>query len=645
MTLEEQQVFEQTRNRIQHNLSEIATLSRSNTPPKGFFARFLELACECLNARGGVLWIAEAGAFNPLAKRAFESSGYEANPLQKQWVDAVLSTTASTRRPHIVAADDPVAGPKDVPEGGIGNAVPHPFFYHPITLGEHCGGILQVWLPYAGDPRTYNDISTFLSQLCSHAETYLRGWQGTQLAARNDQAQTMLRLQSEFVGELDPKVLFGSAANYLVDLLRADLACVFRKKSNRWVLVAASNQETVDARAVKSQLLSRVAESLPMSPEGSVMEASAAEGDLKASTGDAGIQRFAWIQISSSKNASPDVLVLVAKNEDGLFPANAQELISWSGGQFARALDAATHFQHLPLRPVVSGIGRVVRAWKQSRRKKVLSFVVAPLVVLVGIMAVPVPWKISADCVVMPVRRAIVVAETSGKVVKVEVKEGEIVKEGQLLATLEDADYLTQLAVSRQQLLRWQVEAGKAQTLGSEADRKIAELGAAREIEAIRRLEYLRLRTELRSPLAGMVLTRNLQNREGEALEVGKSFCEIGCLNDYEIQLDIPQKNLGDLLAALDAGRKLQVDFILHPHPKTPLTATLAGPDNVSQMPELRKTGSVFIARVPFPPDSPLEDVLKPGFTGKAKIFMGHRAFGWIVSRPFVNYLRINWGL
>lgn len=645
MTLQEQQVFEETRNRIQHNLSEIATLARSGTQPRSFFSRFLELACECLNARGGALWVVENGSFNRVAQREFASSGYDADPRQKKWIDAVLATTASTKRPHIVAASDPASAGRDIPEGSISNTVPHPFFYHPVVPGEQCGAVLQIWLPFAGDQGSYNDISTFLTQLCGHAETYLRGWQGAQLAARNDQAQTMLRMQGEFVGELDPKVLFGAAANYLVDLLRADLACVFRKKGREWVLVAASNQETVDARTVKSQSLSQVAGELELSPQGTVLETSAAGDELKSCFESAGIQRVVWTHLSSSKNASADILLLAAKNEEGLFPANAQELITWVGGQFARALDAATHFHHIPFRPLVSGAGRVARAWGQSRRRKVLGFFLIPLALFTGLALYPASWKISADCTVVPARRAVVVAETSGKVVRVVAREGEIVKAGQLLASLDDTDYTTQLAVSRQQLLRWEVEAGKAQTLGSEADRKIAELGAARETEAIRRIEYLRTRTELRSPIDGMILTRNLQNREGEALEVGKPFCEIGCLKDYELQMDIKQKDLGDLLAALDAGRKLTVDFILHPHPNTALTATLAGGDSVSQVPELRKAGSVFIARAPFPPHSPLEDVLKPGFTGRAKIVLGRRPLGWILARPFLNYLRVNWGL
>jgi len=645
MTLAEQQVFEQTRDRIQRNLAEIAALARSAAAPRIFFPRFLDLAADCLNAQGGAVWTLEGGSLRKIAGVRFESSGYEGGSRQKEWVDSVLSQTVTARRPHIVAASDPQTQPREVPEGGIGNEVPHPFFYHPIPVGDQVVAVLQIWLPQAGDPRTYNDISSFLAQVCAQAENYLRGWHGTQLAAKNDQAQTMLRLQNEFVGELDPKLLCGAAANYLVDLLRADLACVFRKKGREWVLAAASNQEAVDARAVHSRALGRVAQNLALSTAGGLVETADADEKLRPALEEAGLLRAAWCHLSTSKNAPPDCLLIAGRNEDGPFPPNAQELITWCAAQFAKALDAATHFHHIPFRPVASAAGRTIRAWTQNRRRKVLAFVVAPIAAAAAVLAIPVPWKISTDCTVMPSRKALVVAETSGRVVQVAVREGEIVKAGQLLAKLDDTDYATQLAVSRQQLLRWQVEAGKAQTLGSEAERKIAELGAARETEAIRRIEYLRSRTELRSPINGMVLTRNLNNREGEALETGKPFCEIGGLGDYEIHLDIRQKDLGDVLSDLDAGRALRVDFILHPHPSVPLTTTLQGANRVSQVPELKKTGSVFIARAPFPQNSPLDELLKPGFTGKAKLLMGRRPLGWVATRPFLNYLRTEWGV
>ncbi len=646
MTHTDQQVFEETRGRINRNLNEIAGLSRSQQAPQVFFPHFLRLACDCLNAQGGAVWNFSNGEPAVLASQAFDSSAFGDDDFQRKWITTVIKATASSKRPHIVAAEDSSSPPSREASGdAIGNKTSFPMFYHPIATGEASSLVLQIWLPQAGDPRTYNDISTFIAQLCVHAETYLKGWQASQLAARNDQAQIMLRLQGELVGELETKVIENSVANYLVDLLQAGLVCVFRKKGGRWQLGAASNQEIVDPKAAQSRVLTDAAEVLELSCEGATVEAVDAAENLRSTLAKAGVERVAWIHLSSSKNAGNDVLLMACQNEAGAFPAASREILVWAASQLGRALDAATHFQHIPFRPLASYAGRTLRAWKQDRRRKVLLFGVLPVIALAGLLLFPVSWKVTADCTVVPFRKATVVTETSGKVMKVAVHEGDRVTKGQILAVMDDTDYATQLAVSSQQQARWQMEAARAQALGNEAERKISEIAAAREAEVIRRTEFLRSRTKLVAPIDGVVLTRNLRNREGEAVEAGKPFCEISSTDGYELALDIRQQDLGDVLEQLGQGRILPVQFILHPHPSVPITTQLAGSGDIAQVAELRKTGSVFVARVPFPPGTPLEDLLKPGFTGKAKLTMGTRPLGWVMIRPFLNFVRVHWGV
>ena len=646
MTAAEQQLaFEQAKARIEKNIAEIAALSLdASTPPPAFFRRYLDLTLASLDARGGAIWAIEQGQIQRVAEVSFDTSGYNLHR-QKGWIEAVISQTVSSKAGCAVAVNDVVYSGGEPPAGGIGNEVPHPFFYIPVLLDGETRLVIQVWLKQAGDPRTYADISAFLGQLAAHAATYLRGMQRRNLSERYDQAQTMLRMQAEFLGELDPKVLHSVAANFLVDLLHCDAACVFQKKGSRWVLAAASNQEVVDARAVHSRALAGVADRLVESPEGNLLSLTDAGEDLAPALNEAGLKAVTWCHLKSSKNARYDRLLIGVRHSTETGPAGERAVIVWCAGQLARALDSATHFHHIPLRPLASAGGRAIRAWRQSRHGKVLVLLVLPLVLLVAGLSVPVPWKLTTECAVVPRRTTAVVAEASGKVTEVAVREGQIVQKGDLLGRIEDADQVTQIAVARQQLMRWQVEAGKAQAMNNEPERKIAELGAMRETEAIRRHEYLRSRTELRAPLDGVVLTRSLHNREGEALEVGKAFCEIGSLGEFDLQLDLKQKDLGLILGALQAGRKLPVEFILHPHPDVTLSAEIVDPRTISQVPEPRKQETVFIARIPFPSGSSIEDALKPGYTGKAKILMGRKPLAFILSRPFLHYWKTHWGI
>ena len=118
------------------------------------------------------------------------------------------------------------------------------------------------------------------------------------------------------------------------------------------------------------------------------------------------------------------------------------------------------------------------------------------------------------------------------------------------------------------------------------------------------------------------MLTRSVHQREGEAMETGKIFAEVGSLDSYELQLDVRQKDLGSVLRALGEGRNLQVDFILHAHSRDALRGELSGALQISQLPEMREAETVFTARIPFPAAA-LEGGLKAGYTGKASITLG----------------------
>ena len=641
MNTAEHQALAQARARIEQNLSEIASLARdSRLAPSEFFARFLALTLESVDAMGGAVWSIDQGQANRVAEVSFASSGYK-SARQKLWIDQLLAHTVATAKACVVAVQEqPPAG-----ESAPGNEAPYPFFYTPVVLDGQTRLVLQVWLKHAGDPRHYADLAAFLESLAHQACLYARGIQQGAMQQENAKNRNMLRLHEEMIGELDPKVLQLAAANYLVDLLPCALAAVFRRRGRSWRLEAASNQEIVDPKALQSRALARVAEQLAESCEGSVFpDAGQTAEDLSLALRDSGYSAVAWCHLRPSKNSSPSVLLLGCWHEVPEKLAVARDTLRWCASQLAKALDAATHFDSIPLRPLASASGRILRAWNDGRRRRVLTWVVAPLVVLVAALFFPVPHKIKADAIVVPARTATVVAETDGKVVEVLAAEGAEVKQGEVLARLEDADLATQLAVSAQQLARWRVELARAQALADEPGRKMAELSALREEENIRRLEYLRSRTELRSPMDGVVLTRNVQHRQGEAMVTGKVFCEVGSRGAYNLQLDLRQDDLGAVLGALGEGRILPVHFILHAHSRSGLWAELSSASQVSQLPEVRDAATVFTARIPFPASN-LDGDLKSGYTGKASIVLGRRAWGWSLTAPFRQYWRMNWSL
>jgi multidrug efflux pump subunit AcrA (membrane-fusion protein) len=642
MTSAEQQAFAQARAKIERDLAEIAELVRnSSLAPAEFFQRFLVLSLDAVDAMGGAIWMVSEGQGRRVAEISFSSCGYDL-PQQKEWVDRVLGCAVSSGKPCIVAVQDQ---PPHAPDA-VGNTVPYPFFYAPIIAGGKVCAVLQVWLKQAGDPRSYSDIAAFLGGLAQQAATFLLGAEQVTLRQEHVRHRQMLSMQEAMLGELEPKILMTIAANYLVDLLPCALGAVLQRKGAKWQLVAASNQETVDAAADQSRALAQLASALPESLEPKLCPAEGAPApeDITRALEKAGYRGLAWCHLRPSKKAPPSAVLLACWHDEPTNPPASVGTMSWVTAQLARSLDAATHFHHMPFRHATSAAGRILRAWQHGRRRRVFAWVIAPVLVLLGALLFPVPYKIKADCAVVPAHTATVVAETEGKIVDVAVAEGETVRAGQLLARLEDTDYAAQLAASQQQLSRHRVEAARAQALGNEPERKMAELAARREEHNIRRLEYLRARTELRAPIDGVVLTRGIQQRAGEALEKGKVFCEVGSSGNYELQLDLRQQDLGPLLRALAEGRPLPVDFILHAHARQTLSGELSGALQVSQLPVPRANETVFLARLPFLEGAP-EGGLKAGYTGKASVSLGRRPWGFLLVQPFLHYWRMNWGL
>ena len=111
MNTAEHQALAQARARIEQNLSEIASLARdSRLAPSEFFARFLALTLESVDAMGGAVWSIDQGQANRVAEVSFASSGYK-SARQKLWIDQLLAHTVATAKACVVAVQEqPPAG-------------------------------------------------------------------------------------------------------------------------------------------------------------------------------------------------------------------------------------------------------------------------------------------------------------------------------------------------------------------------------------------------------------------------------------------------------------------------------------------------------------------------------------------------------
>jgi biotin carboxyl carrier protein len=641
------ELFEQTRARIRALVEEIAQLAAKSRKPQEFFNGFLDRTIATLQAQGAAIWVRSPEGFIAPFHRDLESSDYTSNAAQQKFIHLALQEVFTANRPCTVAALQPDLGQSTGGSAEIGNTRPHPFFYVPISVEDETVAVLHVWLADAGDPKTYHDILNFLNLLAGHAATFFKNQQGEALVHRTRQQAVRLRLSEELVGELEPKRVGTVAANHLIDLAGASRACLFRKVKNKWRLFQVSNQDAIDPKSHLVLALDQLAQALPATDEPRAIEAATAENPaLPPLLLAAGAKHIAFLRLKSNTALhEPDLLLLAERHEDAPFRPNSLQELAWAGALIARAHHAADTHAQMPLRRTLLPLTGTLRMVRQKRWIALGLIFGLPLILLLLGLFYPYPLKVKGTCTIYPIQISLASSETTGKVTQVLVKEGDSVQKDQVLARLDDRDLRTQLAVALEEEARWLTEAKRQQALNDEAQRKLAEINTTRSQKAIERLNLQLSKTEIRAPISGVILTKNLRNREGELMETGKAFCEIANPEGFELMIEVDQRDLGPVMQELKSHGPVPVEFILNAFTHETLKTEIPNLEAISELATMAPNGSFFHVRAQVPAETAAQMELKPGYSGKARLLLPPRPLGEVMLRRFMDYWRVEWAL
>jgi len=254
----------------------------------------------------------------------------------------------------------------------------------------------------------------------------------------------------------------------------------------------------------------------------------------------------------------------------------------------------------------------------------------------------PVPQVISGPCELVPSSRADAVAETSGRILDVLVSEGEIVKQGQPLFQIDDRELVSSLKITSQRLLKneaetryWQESGDMKSFRTADFDRHISEL-EAKDLD-----KQIALST-VRSPINGVVLSKDLSLKRGAFIPTGTVLCEIASLSSWDLQIRADESDAGILEKSFKSRLSLPVRYVLQAQSGTTLHAKLSSRSEISQMayPEARKSVLyVTIRGIELPPD--LLKNIRPGFSGYAKIEGSSTPFLIGTLEKLLQFLRL----
>jgi len=314
------------------------------------------------------------------------------------------------------------------------------------------------------------------------------------------------------------------------------------------------------------------------------------------------------------------ILSFESSDPDFLGPAHL-EMIKILAAQATVALRNASLYREVPfidlLKPVLDK-KRKFLALEKRRRALLIGGAVAALLFL---LIFPLPLRVVGDATVSPAQSVFIQPEVEGVVQRVLVREGDAVSAGAVLATLSDWQYRAQLAaaqakyetaVSQMNRALNSNDGGEAGIQRVQADYWPSELVRARE-----RLD----RTQLRSPINGVIATPHVEDLLGRKLLPGDTFAEVVDTSRAIVDVAIDE----DDVLLLHSGENASIKLEGFP------TRTFHGVVTVvSPRSKVEGTDRFFFARVAVPnPDGAIRD----GMQGRSKVVTGWSPAGKVLFR------------
>jgi hypothetical protein len=254
----------------------------------------------------------------------------------------------------------------------------------------------------------------------------------------------------------------------------------------------------------------------------------------------------------------------------------------------------------------------------------------AAIIIVLALLTLTRPiYRVDADAKIEGLVRRAIAAPYDGFIKEAYVRAGDTVKEGQVMATLEDRDLLLER-------LKWVTE---RQQHMFEYDKALAsrELATINVVKAqidqadaqIKLLDEQLARIKLRSSISGLVISGDLSQMIGASVQRGQILFEVAPLESYRVILNVDEREIG----RVETGQK--GDLIVSALPNETLAFKV---DKITPIADA-ESGRNFFRVEGLLADNPAH--LRPGMEGVGKIEIGRRSLGWIWLHPLVDWLRV----
>ena len=248
------------------------------------------------------------------------------------------------------------------------------------------------------------------------------------------------------------------------------------------------------------------------------------------------------------------------------------------------------------------------------------------------LMAVPLPWRVSAPARLEGSVQRAVVAAADGFLQQANVRPGDRVTAGQVLAQLSSQDL--ELERTRRESELRQHEGGyRAAQARNDRTQMVISQSKAAETQALLTLAETQIdRTRLQAPFDGIVIKGDLSQSLGAPVQRGEVLMVLAPNDSFRLILEVDETDI----AAIQPGQRGQLALAAEPGQPIGFSTRRIVPVATAA------DGRNYFEVEATPDSSQAQASLRPGLSGVAKIEVGERSLGWLLFHRAVAWLRLS---
>lgn len=603
--------IEQTRQHINRLREEVARLSESDIQPAQYYGEFLMRVLSALAAPAGAVWARTPHGNLQLAYQIqMQQVGLDQAESSRQAHDELLRQAVQEGRPMYLPPHS--SAPKnDGPGSEAGNPTNYLLLLAPILMGDQVAGLVEIWQAPDRHPSAIQGFMQFLVHMAELASRYMRN---RLLGEMTGQQQLWTQLETfarQVHGSLNPVEVAYITANEGRRLVECDRLSVAIREGRRAHVRAVSGADVVEKRSNLVQRMRALFDAVLAWGEklvySGVKDDSLPPDVLKALD--------SYLEESSSK-----LLVLLPlkdeREENSKRPPrsallmecfepaeNADQLVARLevvGKHASAALYNAVEHRRIPFRFVWMPLAKVQEGLGGKTRAIVLGVVAGLVVVTAALVVIPYPLKMDANGQFLPETRRWIFSPAEGHVSRFDVEPGDAVEEGHNLVRMYDVNLHLKLVQLQKEIdgAQKQLEALERQYQQAQAadrpriEQERATQTATRDAKVKERDALVRrtnseggqpgvfwlkappfpeqLQAGDEAPLWTVLNSDYKENLTNRLVKPSDQLLRLGHKEGrWEIELKIPQKHIGQVLAAFEREKTdvLDVDLLLKSEP------------------------------------------------------------------------------